>query len=47
LDDWKRLIPDQEQKEVFRALEENLNQGSKRTGTLELTIPIVCIEGEK
>jgi len=47
LEDWKRLIPVQEQKEVFTALEENLNRVSKRTGTLELTIPIACIEGEK
>lgn len=47
LDDWKRLIPVLEQKEVFAALEENLNQVAKRTGALELTIPIVCIEGEK
>lgn len=47
LDDWKRLIPVQEQKEVFATLEKNLNQVSKRTGNLELTIPIACIEGEK
>ena len=47
LDDWKRLIPKQDQKEVFTALEENLNQASKSTGTLELTIPIACIEAEK
>jgi len=47
LDDWKRLIPKQDQKEVFTALEENLNQASKRTGMLELTIPIACIEAEK
>lgn len=47
LDDWKRLIPKQDQKEVFTALEENLNQVSKSTGTLELTIPIACIEAEK
>jgi arsenite methyltransferase len=45
--DWKRLIPVQEQKDVFTALEENLNRISKRTGRLELTIPIACIEGEK
>jgi ubiquinone/menaquinone biosynthesis C-methylase UbiE len=47
LDDWKQLIPVQEQKEVFAKLEENLNQVSKRAGKLELTIPIACIEGEK
>jgi ubiquinone/menaquinone biosynthesis C-methylase UbiE len=47
LDDWKRLIPKQDQKEVFTALQENLNQVSKSTGTLELTIPIACIEVEK
>lgn len=47
LDDWKRLIPKQDQKEVFTALEENLNQVSKSAGMLELTIPIACIEAEK
>lgn len=47
LDDWKRLIPEQDQKEVFKALEEKLNQVSKRAGMLELTIPIACIEAEK
>jgi ubiquinone/menaquinone biosynthesis C-methylase UbiE len=47
LDDWKRLIPKQNQKEVFIALEENLNQVSKSMGMLELTIPIACIEAEK
>jgi arsenite methyltransferase len=47
LEDWKRLIPVNEQIEFFAKLEENLNKVSKRSGTLELTIPIVCIEGEK
>jgi len=47
LDYWKRLIPTQDRKEVFTALEENLNQVSKSTGTLELTIPMACIEAEK
>jgi arsenite methyltransferase len=47
LDYWKRLIPKQDQKEVFTALEDNLNQVSKSRGTLELTIPIACIEAEK
>ncbi len=47
LDDWKRLFPVPEQKEIFATLEKNLNQVSKRTGNLEFTIPIACIEGEK
>jgi len=47
LDYWKRLIPKKDRKEVFTALEENLNQVSKSTGTLELTIPMACIEAEK
>jgi arsenite methyltransferase len=47
LDYWKRLIPKQDQKEVFTALEDNLNQVSKSRGMLELTIPIACIEAEK
>jgi ubiquinone/menaquinone biosynthesis C-methylase UbiE len=47
LDDWKQLIPKQDQTEVFTALEENLNHVSKKTGILELTIPIACIEAKK
>ncbi len=47
LEDWKRLIPVNEQMEFFKKLEENLNNVSKQIGTLELTIPLVCIEGEK
>jgi ubiquinone/menaquinone biosynthesis C-methylase UbiE len=47
LDDWIRLIPKPDRKEVFTSLEENLNRVSKSTGSLELTIPIACIEGEK
>jgi hypothetical protein len=45
--DWKRLIPEQDRKEIFRALEENLNQVSKSTGMLELAIPIACVEAKK
>ena len=47
LDDWKQLIPKQDQKEFFKALEENLNHVSKKTGILELMIPIACIEAKK
>ena len=47
LEDWRRLIPVNAQGEFFAKLEEHLNRFSKRAGTLELTIPMVCIEGEK
>ncbi|MCK4932765.1 MAG: methyltransferase domain-containing protein [Candidatus Aminicenantes bacterium] len=47
LDDWKSLVPDQEQKKVFKKLEENLNHVSERKGELELTIPIAYVEGNK
>lgn len=47
LDDWKRLIPERNRKEVFTALEKKLNQLSKRAGMFELAIPIACIEAEK
>jgi len=47
LDDWKRLIPIPDQKEVFTALEGKLNKVAKSTGILELTIPIACIEAKK
>jgi arsenite methyltransferase len=47
LGDWKALIPERDRKIVFSALENNLNQVSKNTGTLELAIPIACIDAEK
>jgi ubiquinone/menaquinone biosynthesis C-methylase UbiE len=47
LEDWKGLVPEHAQKEVFTALEKNLNQVSKNEGKLDLSIPIACIEAEK
>jgi ubiquinone/menaquinone biosynthesis C-methylase UbiE len=47
LADWKRLIPQPDQKEIITALEENLNKVSKKAGMLELTIPVACIQAEK
>jgi hypothetical protein len=47
LEDWRQIIPVNEQRDFFAKLEEHLNRFSKRAGTLELTIPMVCIEGEK
>ena len=47
LDDWKQLIPERDRKKVFTALEKNLNHFSNSAGTLELTIPMVCIDAEK
>jgi len=44
---WKELIPERDRKDVFTALEKNLNRFSKNTGMLELEIPIACIVGEK
>jgi len=47
LENWKQLIPVDEQMKFFAKLEKDLNKFSKQAGTLELKIPIACIEGEK
>lgn len=47
LDDWKALIHIPMQQEFFSRLERNLNHASEKSGELELTIPILYMEGEK
>jgi arsenite methyltransferase len=46
LDGWKGVIDETEQKRIFAALENNLNQYSKSHGGLDLTIPMAYIEGK-
>lgn len=47
LQSWKELLPQDELKEIFLSLEENLNSYSTKFGGLTLTVPMTFIEGEK
>jgi len=44
---WMQLFPKEELKEIFFALENNLNLHAKKQGSLTLTVPMLFIEGEK
>lgn len=47
LDDWKSIVPEEDQEEVFYRIEESLNQIAIREGGIKLTIPFVVIDCEK
>jgi len=47
LDEWKKLIPIQDQKKIFLKLEESLGKLAGIKGELRLTIPVACIAAEK
>lgn len=44
---WISIFPKDELKEIFLALEQNLNSYSEKNGGLTLTVPMIFIEGEK
>lgn len=47
LTSWMKLFPKNELKEIFSALELNLNLYSNKSGCLSLTVPMAFIEGKK
>jgi ubiquinone/menaquinone biosynthesis C-methylase UbiE len=47
LSSWRDFLPDEDRIPVFTALEENLNAYSKKSGGLQLTVPMLFMEGEK
>jgi len=47
LSSWRDLLPQDEMKEIFLSLEQNLNAYSNESGGLSLTVPMAFIEGEK
>jgi hypothetical protein len=47
LNSWRDLLPKDELKAIFTALEQNLNDHSNQSGGLTLTVPMAFIEGEK
>lgn len=44
---WRSILEADEEKDVFRRLEDNLNRVAKGSGLLELTIPMACVEAER
>jgi len=47
LSSWRGLLPQDDLKEIFTSLEQNLNTYSNKSGKLSLTVPMAFIEGEK
>jgi ubiquinone/menaquinone biosynthesis C-methylase UbiE len=47
LEDWVRIVPEQDCIRVFKALEDRLNEQALEQGELTLTIPFVCIDACK
>lgn len=47
LDGWKSVVALEDQREVFAALEENLNRWAEDRGGLTLTIPMASVEAER
>jgi arsenite methyltransferase len=47
LSSWRDLLPPDGIKEIFMALEKNLNTYAGQSGGLTLTVPMVLMEGEK
>lgn len=47
LQEWKKLIPQENRESFFTALENKLNKRAKRFGELKLSVPVIYIQGEK
>ena len=47
LDGWRSVLAGAHEKDFFGRLEQNLNRLALERGSLRLTIPMACIEGEK
>jgi len=47
IESWKALVPEERQWEIFEELENRLNEKSRLSGSLILTVPFVLIDSEK
>ena len=47
LSSWKDIIQKKDLREFFSKLEINLNKNSQKSSGLNLTVPMIFIEGEK
>ena len=44
---WRSIVTPDEEEEVFRALEQRLNDAAHKRGELRMTVPMLYVEGEK
>ena len=47
LDDWRRVVDQEDEERVFALLENRLNQMASAAGELRMTVPMLYLEGEK
>ena len=47
LDDWRRLLDSNTEQDVFRHVEQTLNETAEKSGELRLSVPMAYIEGKK
>ena len=47
LDDWRRVVDQEDEERVFTFLEDRLNQVARAAGELRMKVPMLYLEGEK
>jgi len=47
LDDWRRVVDQEDEEHVFALLEHRLNQVARAAGELRMNVPMLYLEGEK
>ncbi|MDO8896789.1 MAG: class I SAM-dependent methyltransferase [Bacteroidales bacterium] len=47
IDGWKDIVPNDRQKEIFRLIEDELNEKSQVDGIMKLSVPFVVIDTER
>ena len=47
LEDWRRVVDQEDEERVFALLEHRLNQVARAAGELRMTVPMLHLEGEK
>ena len=47
LNEWKNIIPDEKQLQVFKEIEQRINKKAEDDGLFKLSVPFVVINAEK
>jgi arsenite methyltransferase len=47
LEDWRRVVDQEDEERAFAPLEQRLNQMARAAGELRMTVPMLYLEGEK
>ena len=47
IDSWKEILPKDKQKEIFKLIEQELNEKAEEDGILKLSVPFVVIDCER